>query len=174
MIRDYLNKLVGIGLKGRKKQIVIGIVLAYNEDWLLIKSNPVDYIIDGYQLIKIDKISTVERDENILFIEEVLKAKHVDFYSKPIVLKDNIFQTLMDIDRKYGAVGVEFKDEDECYIGKYMESEDGEYFAFEELADNGEWQEEIEEFRISKVYSIDFDGDYIQSLLLYASKKLSK
>ncbi|MEK6450029.1 MULTISPECIES: hypothetical protein [Myroides] len=174
MIRDYLNKLVGIGLKGRGKQIIIGIVLAYNEEWLLIKSNPVDYIIDGYQLIRIDKITTVERDENILFIEEVLKAKLVDFYSKPINLKENIFDTLEDIDRKYGAFGIEFKDVNDCYIGKFMESEDLEYFAFEELADNGEWQEEIEEFNILNVYSIDFDGDYIQSLLLYASKKLSK
>lgn len=174
MIKDYLNKLVGIRLKGRKKKLIMGIVLAYNDDWLLIKSNTVDYIIDGYQLIKIDKITTVERDENIVFIEEVLKAKHIDFYSTPIVLKENIFQTLMDIDYKYGAFGVEFKDEDVCYIGKYMESEDGEYFAFEELSANGEWQEEIEEFRISKVYSIDFDGDYTQSLLLYANKKLSK
>lgn len=174
MIRDYLNKLVGIKLKGRRKQLVVGIVLAYNEEWLLIKSNPVDYIMDGYQLIKIDKITTVERDENILFLEEVLKAKHVDFYTKPIELKENIFLTLIDIDRKYGAIGVEFKDEETYYVGKYMESEDGEYFAFEELADNGEWQEEIEEFRISNVYCIDFDGDYIQSLLLYAGKKLSK
>lgn len=61
MIKDYLNKLVGIRLKGRKKELILGIVLAYNDKWLLTKCNSVDYIIDGYELIAVDKISTIER-----------------------------------------------------------------------------------------------------------------
>ncbi|SER16550.1 hypothetical protein [Myroides profundi] len=174
MIKDYLNKLVGIRLKGRKKELILGIVLAYNDKWLLTKCNSVDYIIDGYELIAVDKISTIERGENIAFIEEVLKAKHVDFYSSPIQLKDNIFDTLKDIGNKYGAFGLEFKEEDCVYVGKYMDSDDSEYFAFEELSASGEWFEEIEEFKVSKIYKIDFDGDYVESLLLYANRKLSE
>lgn len=174
MIKDYLNKLVGIRLKGRKKELILGIVLAYNDTWVLTKCNSADYIIDGYELIAIDKISTIERGENIAFIEEVLKAKYVDFYSSPIVLRDNIFDTLKSIGNKYGAFGLEFKEEDCAYVGKYIDSDDSEYFAFEELSASGEWFDEIEEFKISKIYKIDFDGDYIESLLLYTNRKLSQ
>lgn len=55
-----------------------------------------------------------------------------------------------------------------------MDSDDSEYFAFEELSASGEWFEEIEEFKVSKIYKIDFDGDYVESLLLYANRKLSE
>ncbi|MCC9043247.1 hypothetical protein LNQ81_11255 [Myroides sp. M-43] len=174
MINDYLNKLVGIRLKGRKKELIHGIVLACNEKWVLTKCNSVDYVVDGYELIPIDKISTIERGENIVFIEEVLKAKHIDFHTIPIVLKSNIFETLIEIGNKYGAFGLEFKEEDCVYVGKYVDSEDNDYFAFEELSASGEWFEEIEEFKISKVYKIDFDSDYVESLLLYTNRKLSE
>lgn len=173
MVKDNLNQLVRIQLQGRSNSPIVGILLAYTSNWILIKKNLVDYLMDGYELINRKKVISITTDADLLFIQEVLKAKHVNFEDSPVELHSNIFITLEAISLKYGAFCLEFKDQSSCLVGRFMGNDDQSCFAFEELAPNGEWIEEIDEFDISKIYKIDFDGDYTQSLLLFANKKVN-
>lgn len=70
----YLRQLISIEFKD-KKLISTGFLIDFTENWILLKSNPVDYIIDGYIILKNKKIKSVSRDESDLFTEKVIKLK---------------------------------------------------------------------------------------------------
>jgi hypothetical protein len=46
----YLRQLITINLTTKK--IFSGFLIDWTEDWILIKNNPVDFIIDGYTILK--------------------------------------------------------------------------------------------------------------------------
>lgn len=173
MMNDSLFQLIKVQLINRPEKSINGILLAYNENWILLKHNVVDYLIDGYSMINRKKIDYISKDAEIRFVEEVLKAKGINFHDSCIELGSNIFQTLEYISIKYGAFCLEFEDDQTCCVGRYIGHDDQDYFAFEELAPCGDWIEELDEFNVGKIYRIDFDTDYIESLLMFANKRVN-
>ncbi|MHC5202234.1 hypothetical protein [Myroides sp. LJL110] len=173
MMNDSLFKLLQLELIDSPNRPIIGILLAFNESWILIKTNSVDYLMDGYRLINRQVIKSISKDAHIRFTEQVLKAKAVNFKDSPIRLQEDIFETLKYITNKYGAFSIEFKNDSCCYVGRYIGHDDQNFFGFEELAPNGDWIEEIDEFDINKVNAIEFDTDYVESLVMFAYKKVN-
>jgi hypothetical protein len=42
-----------------KKEIFSGFLIDWTEDWILIKNNPVDFIIDGYTILKTKNVKAI-------------------------------------------------------------------------------------------------------------------
>ncbi|MEC4113856.1 hypothetical protein [Myroides pelagicus] len=171
MIDRFLYQLVSIQLVNEPVKYIKGIVLDFNADWILIKRNTNEFVTDGYALIRRDKVVAVDRNEEVKYVEEVLKAKFVDFTSFPIHIEENIFIILKNISVKYEALMLNTKDT--ICLGSFFANDDNEYFAIDEFSVTGDWLDIINEFNIHDIYTIVFDTDYIQSLLLFANKKVS-
>jgi hypothetical protein len=68
----YLRQLITINLTTKK--IFSGFLIDWTEDWILIKNNPVDFIIDGYTILK-TKCKGNYQDKDHEFTERVIKLK---------------------------------------------------------------------------------------------------
>ncbi|MFY7728006.1 MAG: hypothetical protein ACOVRN_00665, partial [Flavobacterium sp.] len=73
---QYLNSLITIEFTD-KKGPVSGFLLDYSEDLILLQSNPSDFMVDGYVVVANKNIEGVYRDENEIFIEQVIRLKGV-------------------------------------------------------------------------------------------------
>jgi hypothetical protein len=169
-MKDLIGKFVSFKYRDRK-DIISGFLLDYNEDWTLIKYNVVDYIIDGYRILKSNLILSYKRDEFEIFREKVLNSKGL----KPSKIDKfpikNIHQTLQLISDRFGAFQIEKKDETVCYIGKFVKIEKG-ILTIQEIDDKAVWVDN-DKYRISSIRLFEFDTDYINTLISY-NKRINK
>ena len=146
--KKYIGQLVSIKYSDRPTSI-FGFVIAYNDDWTLLKYNPFDYIVDGYIILRHKNIEGFRRDAKEKFREKVimLKKQHLpDFSDFPLTDLETILTSLT---KKYGIFQFDLKTEKACYLGK------------------------LKLLTKSKL-TIEFDTDYINSLKLISKKKMAK
>jgi hypothetical protein len=72
-MKDFKGQLVRVKFKDMKP--INGIVIDYDDYWMLLKSNPTDYIIDGYADVKNHNIKDIVRGDEEKWREEVIKLK---------------------------------------------------------------------------------------------------
>ena len=143
-----------------------GIFLDENDDWILIKSNPVDFQIDGYKLI--NKKHLVERTLNP-------KAK---ILSQVFTLKNEVienpdffqFMTAIDflklIEKKYGCFEFQDEIEDELFYG-VLNQINNESFYIDMVKSDGSLDKDFDvEFFIEDIRIITFESDYFNSISL--------
>jgi len=163
-VKDFKFKLLSFKYRERKDPIC-GFLIDFNENWTLIKNNPVDYIIDGYSLLKTNRILKYKRDEFEVFIEKVLIAKGLKPLAKDKIPLNDIYKTLQLVSDKYGAFKIELKDDTICYIGRLVKIGKGQII-IQEIDPKANWVED-ERFKLNSIRIIDFDTDYNNSLILY-------
>jgi hypothetical protein len=80
--KKYIGQLVSIRYSDRPTP-TFGFVIDYSDDWILLKYNPVDYIVDGYIILRNKNIEGIRRDANEKFREKViiLKKQHLPVLS---------------------------------------------------------------------------------------------
>jgi hypothetical protein len=118
-MKDLKGKFVSFKYRDRK-DIISGYLIDYNNDWTLIKCNPVDYIIDGYLILKTKKILKYRRDDYEKFREKVLIAKRIIPSDNDIFPITDISETLQLISKRFGAFKIEKKDETVCFVGRFL------------------------------------------------------
>ena len=62
-MKKYLGQLISIEFDDLK-EIFSGFLIDYSEEWILLRKNPVDFVLDGYILLKHKKVKTIHRDED--------------------------------------------------------------------------------------------------------------
>ena len=72
--KKYIGQLISISFKDRRTSIS-GFAIDYNDEWTLLKQNPVDYIIDGYIILRHKNIEGFSRTKAELLKERILKLK---------------------------------------------------------------------------------------------------
>ncbi len=82
--KKYIKQLISIKFTDREK-VINGYVVDYNEDWILMKNNPVDYLIDGYIVIRNMNIESFNRDIDEKWKEKVIKLKGLEPTEKDII-----------------------------------------------------------------------------------------
>ena len=168
--KKYLGQLVSVKYSDRPTPI-FGIVIDYNDDWTLLKHNPVDYVIDGYIILRHKNIEGFHRDTNEKFKEKVikLKKKHLpDFSSFPLT---DLGTILLNLTKRYGIFQFDLKTEKACYLGK-LKSLTTNKLTIDYLNPKGIWTKQME-FRPNDIRTIEFDTDYIKSLMLISKKRQS-
>lgn len=167
-MEKYLRQLISIEFDD-KKDIFSGFLIDWTEDWILLKNNPVDFIIDGYTILKNKNVKSIIQDKDHEFTERVIKLKGLKTSAEEIIpLKDlpSIINFLAD---RYEIFQIAKKSDKAVYLGKLIELNEEE-LVIDFMGTEGEFDGEMS-FRLDKIRVIEFDTDYINSLKLIAAKE---
>jgi hypothetical protein len=163
-MKPETNKVFTFKLRGRQ-ELITGIVLDVGEEWIMLRYIPVDYVIDGHILIRKKYINSFWREKEETFIESVLKAKNSSFdVNDKFPLADIIspFHKLQNLSK---VIQFDLGNENLCYIG-IISKLLSKSIVVKNLSSKGLWQEESN-YKIDSIRTIQFDCDYIISLLAY-------
>ena len=170
-MEKYLRQLISIEFED-KKDIFSGFLIDWTDDWILLKNNPVDFIIDGYTILKNVNVKAIIQDKDHEFTERVIKLKGLKTSAEEIIpLKDlsSIINFLAD---KYEIFQIAKKSDKAVYLGKLIELNEKEA-VIDFLGTEGEFEGEMS-FKLDKIRIIEFDTDYINSLKLVVDQEKKK
>jgi len=164
-MEEYLNKLITIEFSDRKNT-ESGFLIDFSGDWILLKSNPVDFIIDGYTIIRNKNIEAIYHEEKEKFTEKVLRLKKLEPNQTEKIPLENIVEILKHINEKFGIFQFYKKSDKAIYPGRLREINSKE-ITIDWIDLEGNWTEE-RSFKLDKIRVIEFENDYIKSLKLVA------
>lgn len=170
-MENYLRQLVSIEFLD-KKEVYTGFLIDYSDDWILLRNNPVDFIIDGFVILKNKNIERIYRDEEHEFTEKVIRLKGLKTNAKDIIPIKNLASIISFVDKKYGVFQIAKKSATSAYLGKLIQLNDEELI-IDFLDTKGQFGGELS-FNPEKIRVIEFDTDYINSLKLVAQENQNK
>jgi hypothetical protein len=164
-MEQYLRQLVSIVFSD-KKEIFTGFLIDYSDDWILLRNNPIDFILDGFVILKNKNVEAIERDEELEFNEKVIRLKGLKTSSDDIIPIKDLSTILNYIHNQYGLFQIVKKSAKSVYLGKLIEVNE-EVVTIDYLDIRGSFGGELS-FNPEKIRVIEFDTDYINSLKLVA------
>ena len=159
-----LLKLYSFYIKDRKNKIQ-GILLSEGDEWILIKNN-FDYILDGYLIINKQYLLECHIGEDEIFTEAVLLANNKLANIKRLDIPLTTKSLINYLYKEQIIFQIFLKDDSASYIGKISKVLNKSIY-IEPLDTNGLWMNERFLFRTMYIRVIQFDIDYINSLLNY-------
>jgi hypothetical protein len=154
----------------------VGLWIAENEDWLLLRHIPVDYVVDGYVLLAKNHIASRKPGKGRKLVEQILKLKGVKAEIPPEFGFQNTVDTLRWVEHQYGLV--EFANEEESIFLGWLRKADAVHIWIDFLTPKGTVDAsdgEESPFVISEIQFVRFDTDYSNSLkLLWQHKQRRK
>lgn len=161
--KKYVGEVISIRYKDRKTSLT-GMVIDYNDDWTLLKSNPADFVVDGYKIFRHKNIEAFKQDFQEEQVQKVLYLKGINISDKELIPLDNLETILSYLSDRFGLFLLELKAEDAGYVGK-LKTYNTSQVVITSMNTEGEWEEEMT-FRPGDIRTIEFESDYLQSLLL--------
>lgn len=149
-----------------------GLLVSEDDNWILVKHIPVDYVIDGYKVYKKDFITERNRTDTEKQIEKVLTLKGVDTQLPDSFNFGSAIEILSWAESKYGFF--EFQDDEEsaAIYGK-VNTVDGNFLTIDMIDTDGSVECDYDyEFEIDEIRVITFETDYYLSVqLLWEDQK---
>lgn len=142
-----------------------GLLVAENEEWLLVK-HVVDYVIDGYKLYRKAFIEERTRTGKEAFVERVLLLKKVQ-EDKPAGFEFNgVAATLKWCEQKYGLFEFQDFDQTQLFYGRINHITEG-ILIIDMIKANGEEEKAYDyDFELDEIRVITFETDYFESMRL--------
>jgi len=162
-MKNHIGQLVSVKFTERKTPIY-GYVVDYNDDWTLMKYNPVDYIIDGYIIFRHKNIEGFRRASDEKWREKVINLKGLQPTDKDIIPLTDLETILKYLTDNLGVFQVYTKSETACYLGR-LKSIDKKELLMDNLNPKGKWEGQMK-LRTDGIRVIEFDTNYINSLKL--------
>jgi len=149
-----------------------GYVIEENEEWVLVKHIPVDYVIDGYKLYRKFYIESREAPEDAEQIARVLQLKNVKG-NKPSTFQflDTV-GLLLWVESRYDLFEFQDEEQEELFYGKIHQVEKDRLTIDLVHADGREEPAYDNEFELSEIRSITFESDYHLSMCLLWKDRL--
>ena len=169
--KKNIGQLISITFTDREDPID-GFVVDYNDDWTLMKYNPVDYIIDGYVIFRHKNIEGFQRLARERFKEKVIKLKGLEPTDKDIIPLTDLSTILNYLTDNYGLFLLYTKYERICYVGR-LKTIDRKKLVIDSISTKGKWDGH-KNFKIDDIRVIEFDTDYINSLKLILKSENSE
>ena len=169
-MEKYIRQLITIEFED-KKEIFSGFLIDWTEDWILLKNNPVDFIIDGYTILKNKNVKAIIQDKDHEFTERVIKLKGLKTSAEEIIPLQDLSSIINFLANKYEIFQIATKSDKAVYLGKLIEL-DEEELVIDFLGTEGEFEGEMS-FKPNKIRVIEFDTDYINSLKLIVDQEKS-
>lgn len=169
--KRYVGRLVSVKFIDRKRPIE-GLVVDYNDDWTLMKYNPVDYVIDGRVIFRHKNIKGYRVSAEEKFREKVILLKGIAVKKTDLVSLADLESILRYLTDKYGLFQLYTKSETVCYVGR-LKSIDEKQLVIAYITPKGKWDGTMT-FKPSDIRVIEFDTDYLNSLKLVAKSGRKK
>ncbi len=151
-----------------------GLLIAENEDWILVKHIPVDYLIDGYRLYRKEFVTKRERTKKEKQIEKVLKLKGIEIEQPDDFQFFDTVGLLKWCESKYGLFEFQDDDETELFYGKIREVNNN-LLTIDMIKSDGAIEPDYDyEYNINEIRVITFQTDYFVSIRLLMNDKLNK
>lgn len=154
---------------------VIGLWVAENDDWLLLRAIPVDYVVDGYVIIAKHHIRGRKPKRGRKQVEQVLKLKGVEAEVPVDYVFADTVGLLRWVEQRYGLV--EFTDKEDCAFFGWIGEADIIHFKFDMLNPNGTVTSISQKQKLVSIFEIrliSFNSDYFNSIkLLWQHKSRS-
>ena len=163
MMEKYLRQLISIEFED-KKETFTGFLIDWTEDWILLKNNPFDFIIDGYTILKNKNVKSIIQDKDHEFTERVIKLKGLKTSAEEIIPLKDLSSIINFMADKYEIFQIAKKSDKAVYLGKLIEVNEDELL-IDFLGPEGKFEGEMS-FKQNKIRAIEFDTDYINSLKL--------
>ena len=170
-MEKYLRQLISIEFED-KKDVFSGFLIDWTEDWILLKNNPVDFIIDGYTILKNKNVKSIIQDKDHEFTERVIKLKGLKTSAEEIIPLKDLYSIINFLAIKYEIFQITKKSDKAVYLGKLIELNEEE-LVIDFLGTEGEFDGEMS-FKQNKIRVIEFDTDYINSLKLIVDEEKKK
>ncbi len=169
-MEKYIRQLITIEFED-KKEIFSGFLIDWTEDWILLKNNPVDFIIDGYTILKNKNVKAIIQDKDHEFTERVIKLKGLKTSAEEIIPLQDLSSIINFLANKYEIFQIATKSDKAVYLGKLIKL-DEEELVIDFLGTEGQFEGEMS-FKPNKIRVIEFDTDYINSLKLIVDQEKS-
>jgi len=168
--KKYIDQVVSIKYSDRKTPIY-GLVIDYNENFTLLKYNPVDFVLDGYMILSHKNIQGFRRDKEEKFKEKIINLKigNATNDKERNIPLTNLHAILLYLNENFGVFQFTTKSENACYLGGLASFNDNQLYV-DLLDTTGKWIKPAK-FRPNDIRTIEFDTDYINSLKLVAYKR---
>lgn len=167
-MKNHLHKLITVAFKDKKAHFS-GFLLDYNEDWILLRYNPVDFILDGYVILKNKNIESISREDDEEFTERIIKLKGLKCNADDIIPIQSLSSILNYLDQKFEIFQIAKKSDKAVYLGRLLELNESN-LTIDFLEPRGEFGGEMF-FNPNKIRVIEFDTDYINSLKLVTEEQ---
>ena len=164
--KKYIHKHVSFDIKARK-EIIEGVLLELSDNWSLLIKNPVDYVIDGFILIHNPSIDFYKHDAENKFREKIISLKTKRFRTPKINLTDT-YTVLESLKLLNKVISINNKKGDIIWVGKIIELLT-DRVTIKELTPKAKWIGK-KTVLFKEINCIQFDDDYVNSLLLIAAK----
>ena len=164
-----------VQLAGWERKLT-GLWLAENEEWLLLRYVPEDYVIDGYALLAKSHIVARGSEKKERQVAQVLKLKGVKAEIPSGFRFCSLIKIMQWLEQKYGLI--HFYDEEQAAFLGWVNEADLVHFWLDSLEPDGTVAvREIDErpFELAAVQILCFADDYSESLkLLWQHKQRPK
>jgi hypothetical protein len=161
------KSIISFKIKGRS-EISTGFVLDFNSEVIHLKSNPVDYIIDGYKILNREFIEAYKIDDDEEFKTNAFRLKKI-FPKASEKIKLIPFDKLLFYLNKFEVFQFDQKDDSICFIGKVQKIKN-KTMTFKLLDARAKWSDSSN-FRYDTIRTIEYGTDYINTLLLINKSK---
>jgi hypothetical protein len=169
-MKKYIGRLIKIKFKDMEP--IVGIVLDFNDEWMLMKNSPVDYVVDGYFIVRNKNIKEAIRGDAEKWREKVINLKTTGSTRKVKLPLDNLEKIIKAVNKKYGVFAVHTKEDDVCWLGR-LNTIDDKSLVIDDLTPKAKWDGQFK-FKVNDIRVIEFDTDYVNSLKLVLNKSRAK
>lgn len=158
------KKFRNIKIRGFRR-LEAGIFLKSGKNWVLLRDNPVDFVIDGYLLVRKKYILREEHPDSAELSDVIMNlkgeyAKTSDF-SFPIDQDELLFQQFLAAKT---LIQICLHNQDSTLVGRVV-SGGPESFRMRLLSRKGKWLNEFN-FQYAKLRTINIGSDYLKSFQL--------
>ncbi|WNJ19739.1 hypothetical protein [Pontibacter sp. G13] len=144
-----------------------GLLVAESEQWVLIQSMPMDYLIDGYKLIKKSEIYSQDQGAEEERIAKVLSLRGIEPKMPEGFEFGNAQSMLTWIEAKYDLFQFQDLEEDTLQIGRMYDVVDGEMLTIDYIDADGQIESPYDyEFVLRQIRVITFGTDYLDGVNL--------
>jgi hypothetical protein len=140
-----------------------GLVLAENEDWVLLRYVYADYMVDGWKLIRKSMIQERESGEDEAQIERVLRLKGEKGEVPAGFSLGSEMEMISWIADQYGFVEIQDEEEEIAFAIVLGEDEGEGELLFDMILADGEVEPDCV-LPFKEICIISFDGDYFRSV----------
>ncbi len=169
--KNMVGQLITIRFTDRKEPIR-GFVIEQNDEWILMKHNPVQYQIDGCIIVRNKNIKAITRDKEEKFVEKILQLKGVKLTYLDVIPLTGIVSILSYLTQYFGVFQFEKRAESSCYLCR-LSALDSKHVVMDSMNPDGQWDGEML-CRPNDIRVIEYDTDYINSLKLVTAESKPK